>query len=214
MATKNHLTAADPEIEAINIVFNALKSLDTGAQIRVIDYVGGKLGIRRSASSAEERALGVGLADAQTTNEPDRPSASHEGLADSSDEISSVAQKWLARNNLKPAQLGKLFSLGGDEIDLIAPSVPGESKRTRMRNVVLLKGVAAYLGSGAARVSYQEIKETCLHYDAFDAPNFATHLKNFSAEVSGAKGLGYTLTPRGLAAATELVRQMTQADQE
>ena len=29
-----------------------------------------------------------------------------------------------------------------------------------MRDVILLKGVASYLGSGAARVTHQQIKET------------------------------------------------------
>ncbi len=42
------------------------------------------------------------------------------------------------------------FSLSSDEIDLIAKTVPGKNKE-KMRSVFLLKGVASYLGSGAAR---------------------------------------------------------------
>jgi hypothetical protein len=44
--------------------------------------------------------------------------------------------------------------------------------------------------------------------------NFTKHLKDLAADVSGAKGSGYTLTPRGLAAATALVKQMTQGQGE
>jgi hypothetical protein len=48
----------------------------------------------------------------------------------------------------------------------------------------------------------------CVHYDAFDANNFAAHMKNFSADISGTKEAGYALTARGLTSATELVKQM------
>ena len=79
-----------------------------------------------------------------------------------------------------------------------------------MHSVFLLKGVAAYLGTGAARFTHEQIKETCLHYDAFDSSNFAVYFKSLSAEVSGNKETGYTLTPRGLAAGTEMVRVLSQ----
>jgi hypothetical protein len=96
-----------------------------------------------------------------------------------------------------------------DEIDLIAKTVPGKGKRDKMRSVFLLKGAAAYLGTGAARVTHEQIKEACLHYDAFDVANFAVNLRSLSGEVSGTKEAGYTLTPRGLASATEMVKALT-----
>jgi hypothetical protein len=110
--------------------------------------------------------------------------------------ISSVARKWMARNGLQASELTKVFSLGVDEIDLVAKTVPGKSKRERMRNVFLLRGVAAYLGTGAARFSHEQVKEACLHYDAFDATNFAAHFKSLSNEVSGSRDTGYTLCSR------------------
>jgi hypothetical protein len=79
-----------------------------------------------------------------------------------------------------------------------------------MRSVFLLKGVAAYLGTGAARFTHEQMKEACLHYDAFDAGNFATNFKGLASEVSGSKDSGYALTARGLASATEMVKTMTE----
>ena len=113
----------------------------------------------------------------------------------------------MKRNGLKADQLSSMFSLGVDEIDLVAKKVPGATKKDRMRSVFLLKGVAAYLGSGTARVSHDQIKEACLHYDAFDNTNFSKYLKTMSSEVSGGKEAGYTLTARGLTEATELIRK-------
>jgi hypothetical protein len=214
MDTEDNSNVTDPEISAISILHNALKSLDTEAQIRVVQYVTGKLGIGRDlASPRSERPGDARSTDTQRQGEPEQAPPSDEASADSSAGINSVAQRWMTRNGLNVEQLGRVFSVGGDEIDLIAESVPGASKRKKMHNVILLKGVAAYLGSGAARVSHQQIKETCLHYKAFDPPNFASNLKEFAAEVSGSKDSGYTLTARGLATATDLVKEMTQGEQ-
>jgi hypothetical protein len=125
--------------------------------------------------------------------------------------ISPVAKKWMRRNGLTATQLSNTFSLGVDEIDLVAKTVPGgKSKREKMRSVFLLKGVAAYLGGGVARFTHEQVKETCLHYDAYDLKNFATYLKGMHSEVSGSKETGYQLSARGLSNATELVKQLTQ----
>ena len=77
-----------------------------------------------------------------------------------------------------------------------------------MRSVLLLKGIAAYLGTGAARVTYEQLKEASLHYDAYDSANFASYIKSFASEAGGTKESGYTLTARGLTTATDLVRGM------
>src|ERR1700731_4194300 len=90
--------------------------------------------------------------------------------------ISPLARKWMTRNGLGAQSLTSLFSLGADEIDLVARTVPGKSKRERMRSVLLLKVIAAYLSNGAARVTHEQVKEACLHYDAYDSPNHAKYL--------------------------------------
>lgn len=200
----------DPEIVAISAVYAALKDLESEALSRVLSYVAGKLKI--SVPTLETHP-------AQLEKQPeDTPDAStHEGSAedreDATDElegISPVAKKWMARNGLQAKQLSTVFSLGVDEIDLVAKTVPGKNKKERMHSVFLLKGVAAYLGTGAARFTHEQMKEACLHYDAFDAANFSVNFKSLSGEVSGSKDTGYTLTARGLASATEMVKAITQ----
>lgn len=131
--------------------------------------------------------------------------------SDDLDGISPIAQKWMRRNGLAVDRLSKFFSLGVDEIDFVAKTVPGKTKKDRMHSVFLLKGIAAYLGSGVARVSHEQIKEACLHYDAWDAGNFAANLKTFTADISGTKEAGYTLTARGLTSATETIKSLLEA---
>jgi hypothetical protein len=122
--------------------------------------------------------------------------------------ISPVASKWMVRNGFTAASLSSLFSLGLDEIDLVASAVPGATKKDRMRSVLLLKGIASYLSSGVARVSDEKTREACLHYDALDIPNFAKHIKGLAREVGGTKESGYSLSAAGLSGATELIKEL------
>ncbi len=199
----------DPEIVAISDVYGALKMLAPDAQSRVLSYVAGKLKIATHEIHLEqeqrEKTTEVGR-----NEKPDAESMGEEG--DHLEGISPVAKRWMARNGLEASKLSMVFSLGVDEIDLIAKTVPGKNMKERMRSVFLLKGVASYLGAGAARFTHEQIKEACLHYDAFDAAHFALHLKSLASEVSGSKDTGYTLTARGLANATEMVKSITPAD--
>src|SRR5581483_3873002 len=204
--TKKTTNGVAAEVAAIGAVHDALKGLEPEVQSRVLNYVALMLKINAPTPPAtfhekEPEANAMNPPKEETGSRPDEPD--NEG-------ISPVGKKWLARNGLQAKQLWKIFSLGADEIDLIAETVPGKSKKDKMHNVFLLKGIAAYLGSGAARFSHEQIKEACLHYDAFDAANFATYLKSLSADVSGSKGVGYTLTARGIANGTELVKGMAQ----
>lgn len=206
---KKPAVKVDPEITAISDVYASLKDLDSEAQARVLSYVAGKLKlaspITESQSSVDERREEE--ADARVT---ERLKETKNQGDEELEGVSPVAKKWMARNGLQPKQLGGVFSLGVDEIDLVAKTVPGKNKKERMRSVFLLKGVAAYLGSGAARFTHEQMKEACLHYDAFDAANFAVNFKSLASEVSGSKDSGYALTARGLANATEMVKSMTE----
>jgi hypothetical protein len=198
-----------PEVDAIGAVYAALKDIDPTAQVRVLRYAAQMLGVildvggegSRSSSEDEESrradSLPASTAAAQDTR------ITHE-----IDGINAVALRWVRRSGLSAENLQSLFSLGIDEIDLVAKAVPGSKKKERMRSVLLLKGIAAYLGTGAARVTYEQLKEACLHYDAYDASNFASYLRSFSGDVGGTKEAGFTLTARGLTAGTNLLKEM------
>jgi hypothetical protein len=203
---------AEPEIVAISKVYAALVDLESDAQSRILRYVADKLKVPFAATSVDSPAStaltgethhGVETEHADTRDEVD----------EASEGISPSGRKWITRNGLQVNQLSQIFSLGGDEIDLIAKKVPGKNKAKKMRSVLLLKGLAAYLGSGAARFTYQEAKETSLHYDAFDSNNPSYAFKAVASDVSGTKETGYTLTPRGIASAAELVKEMLNQGQ-
>lgn len=202
-------TDADPEILAISQVYAALRSLNTDAQQRVIDYVGRKLELSLSPHSGRGQMLDDhGDVEEQPVAVVSREDSAERKNDESLEGVSPAAIKWMKRNGFTSDQLSKLFSLGIDEIDLVAKKVPGTSMRDKTRSVILLKGIASYLGTGVPRVTYEQIKEASQHYGAFDNTNFAKYVKTMAADVSGTKESGYTLTARGLTEATELVREL------
>src|ERR1700690_2171525 len=150
----------DPEILAMSTIISVLKGLDPDAQSRVLEYVQRKLN-RDAAPMAASPEPSRGRRD-DGREGPDSPPADGGEDAENGDGIKEVARRWMPRNSLTAHSLGALFSLGVEDIELVANKVPGRSKRERMHNVILLRGVASYLGSGAARFTHADLKETCL----------------------------------------------------
>jgi hypothetical protein len=198
----------DPELVALSTVCNALSSLDSETQQRVLEYAAKKFGLRIAGSRAEPQTGQPQKGREQHSQGQTDPPPADVDVTDDTNGISPVAIKWMQRNGFTIDQLGHLFSLGTDEIDLVAQSVPGGSKNLRTRSVAILKGIAAYLSTGVARVTAEQIKEACLHYDAYDSPNHAKYLRGMSTELTGNKSSGYTLTARGITAGTELIREI------
>jgi len=202
---KKTTSVLEPEIVAISAAYAALKGLEPEAQTRVLSYVAKMLKIEASVVDTESSRRSA--EDQRETMGDEKGADTRRAGEDELEGVSPVAKKWMTRSGFQADSLSKLFSLS-DEIDLIAEAVPGKSDKERVRSVFLLKGVAAYLATGAARFSHEQIKEACLHYDAYDATNFAKYVKSISSEVSGTKDTGYTLTPRGLNNATEMIKKI------
>lgn len=201
--TKEVKATNDPEILAISEVFQALKELDPDARTRVLNYVSSKFNISSTIKSNFEREEIL----SPISDQPLR--TKHD---DEFDSISPAGKKWITRSGINTDKLMSVFSLGIDEIDLVSKSIPGKTKSQRMRNVFLLKGIAAYLGTGSPRFTHEQIKETCLHYDAWDTANFNNIFKTMSADVSGGKENGYVLTAKGISESTALIKSMSSTD--
>jgi hypothetical protein len=207
-----------PELRAVGVIYTALIDLEPPVQIRALRYAAEMLGLslgdhegkytQGDGGDAPESRNGEARGgDAPPVLPPSQDTNDAEG-------VNAVALRWLKRSDIELSKLQRLFSLGIEEIDLVARKVPGISKRERLRNVILLKGVAAYLSAGTPRISSDQLKEASLHYNAYDVANHARYLKEFAADVGGTKEAGYTLTARGLTAATELLKELLSSNQK
>ena len=198
------------EVEAITTVAKALEPLEPLARERVLNYVCGALSISLTSKlRSEERRQEVSKEDSPLPMDETHDETPFDMSGDSGhlEGISPVARKWMSRSGLSEEQLGSIFSLSLDEIDLVADKIPGNAKRQKMRSVFLLKGIASFLGSGTARFKADEIKQVCMHYGALDGKNYATYLKELADEVSQSNG-EFKLTPKGMIAATNLIKEM------
>jgi len=224
---QTHSNNPDAEITAISKVYDALSDLDTAAQSRVIRYVTRRLALadvfERNEDNMQDEDLSTPHQSIRFRAEPDQPLveavALREGATrrnatpgdDSLEEgISPVALKWMKRSDISAEKLSRFFTIGVDEIDLVAKKVPGKNKAEKFRSVLLLKGVAAYLGTGMAKIDHKTLKQAAGDYGADPRNNLTTYVKNMSAAVSGTAATGYTLTARGLTEARELILEMIE----
>lgn len=209
----------DAELQAMATVYQVLADLDSDAQHRVLDYVIKRLSLTIQVASGRQNFEDQKSATASSAEGPSNTTTTDPAASVSSDlyetegleGISPVAQKWMRRNGLSAGQLSRLFSLGVDEIDLVAKSVPGKSTREKFLNVLLLQGIGSYLGSGVARVDAGKVRQTAAHYGADPGRNLWNYVKSAASEVSGSSSTGFTLTARGLTSATDLVKQIASA---
>lgn len=199
----------DLEFAAMRSVYEALKDLDDAARNRVLEYVSRRLHISHPSPAIRAETPNTTQAPVMPPPYVPAPSSGNNDAQEDIEGISSIALKWMRRSGLTSAQMSTLFSLGIEEIDLVAKTVPGRSKAERVRSVLLLLGIASYLSSGAPRISDEKLREACGHYNAYDVTNFSRHIKAASAEASGTREAGYSLTSRGLSAATELIKTIT-----
>ena len=209
MSNSEESDDVERELAAIGSIYAILKPLPQDSQAKILGYVIDRLRIEPSTTKATLPYV----APPSPPHERPTPFESDERVDsdESGDGISSIAHKWMKRSGLTAEMLAPFFSLGLSEIDLIANGVPGGSKKEKFKSVLLLKGIASYLGSGVARVNFDDLKQVASHYDAYDAPNFAINMKSFSKEVNGSKEAGFTLTPSGLTEAAELIGEMIAA---
>jgi hypothetical protein len=211
-----HKDVDDAELTAMGKVLAALKDLEPSIQQSVIEWAVRRFKLKSPFANSVQAPPPPAPAAMPDLSEPgkrhkivEEPEPEHKEGQGEIEGVNVVAQKWVRRSGLSEDQISKLFSLGVDDIDVVAKSVPGKKKIERLKNVLLLQGVAAYLGSGVARVEWTKLKESASHYDADAGGNFPTYLRGFSAEATGSVATGFTLTSRGLNEAKELIKQMT-----
>jgi hypothetical protein len=196
------------EMDSMAIVYAALNKLDSDGQRWVLRCVMDRLGMSEQ-DSASTTLKQLDVQSRPTSSNVAIPPRDTPPQLASTDGISPVASKWMIRNDLTAASLSSLYSLGLDEIDLVAKTVPGKSKKERTRSVLLLQGIASYLSNGVPRVSHEKVKEACLHYDGeTDSSNFRKYMNDFAREVGGSHDTGYQLTASGLTNATDLIKAL------
>ena len=121
--------------------------------------------------------------------------------------VPDAIKPFLTANGITTEILEKVFHPIGPGAQLLAASLPGNSKSTKLVNLSLLLCVKQALDSGSFTCTLKELRELAIHYDCYDSPNFSTNLKtNKSYYKPRAKGADLELSGPGLKKAGELIK--------
>jgi hypothetical protein len=115
----------------------------------------------------------------------------------------------MVANALTEAELEKVMHPLGPNAQLTASEIPGTGKATKQINLALLLTVKHALATGTFGCELKELRETCLHYDCYDVPNFAANLKkNKTLFKNRQKGEDIELSGAGMKKAAGLIKTL------
>jgi hypothetical protein len=122
--------------------------------------------------------------------------------------ISTRAYSWMRQNDLSLERLSHVFHIGAEGVEIIAPEIPGNSNRDKVRNAYVLLGVARFLDSGEARFDDKAARALCARYGFYDQTNHTKYMKGGN-EFTGSKSAGWTVTTPGLKHGAVLIKLLT-----
>ncbi len=124
-------------------------------------------------------------------------------------EFNAKTRSWMKRNKLSTGQLGHVFHIDGEAVDIIADKVPGAKQRDKVINTYVLVGVRELIRTGEARFDDEAARDACERLSTHGKTNHATFLKTPGNVLAGSAKTGWTLTAPGMTAGAELVKQLT-----
>jgi hypothetical protein len=141
------------------------------------------------------------------------PAASGAGAPAAPGGVPDAVKPFLTANGITTEILEKVFHPTGPGAQLLAASLPGNSKSTKLVNLSLLLCVKQALDSGSFTCTLKELRELAIHYDCYDSPNFSTNLKtNKNYYKPRAKGADLELSGPGLKKAGDLVKSIAAGE--
>lgn len=120
---------------------------------------------------------------------------------------------FLTANAITTEILEKVFHPTGPGAQLLASSIPGNSKANKLVNLSLLLCVKQALESGSFTCTLKELRELAIHYDCYDSTNFSSILKaNKNNYKPREKGADLELSGPGLKKAGEIIKNLAAGE--
>jgi len=114
------------------------------------------------------------------------------------------------QHNIKIEEVEKSFSFDDlGNVNIEVTDLKTAKTTQKQRRLALLIGLRHLFLEGSLEVPTQELREMCVTYATYDAPNFSTNLKNMSAIFAGFKsGSNNKLSPLGKKEAADLIKEL------
>jgi hypothetical protein len=91
--------------------------------------------------------------------------------------VPDAVKPFLTANGVTTDILEKVFHPTGPGAQLLASSIPGNAKASKLVSLALLLCVKQALETGSFTCTLKELRELAVHYDCYDSANFSATLK-------------------------------------
>ena len=127
--------------------------------------------------------------------------------------VPDLIKPFLTANAITTDILEKVFHPTGPGAQLLASSIPGNGKASKVVALSLMLCVKQALETGSYICTLKELRELAAHYDCYDATNFSTTLKaNKNYYKPRDKGADLELSGPGLKKAGEIIKSIAAGE--
>ena len=127
--------------------------------------------------------------------------------------VPDAVKPFLTANAITTQILEKVFHPTGPGAQLLASSIPGNGKASKLVSLSLLLCVKQALESGSFTCTLKELRELAVHYDCYDSPNFSKTLKaNKNYYNPREKGADLELSGPGRKKGGEIIKGIAAGD--
>lgn len=144
---------------------------------------------------------------------PAPPAQLGAGAPPSSGGLPDTVKPFLTANAITTDILEKVFHPTGPGAQLLASSIPGNGKASKLVSLSLLLCVKQALESGSFTCTLKELRELAVHYDCYDSANFSKTLKaNKNYYNPREKGADLELSGPGRKKAGEIIKSIAAGE--
>ena len=114
---------------------------------------------------------------------------------------------FLDQYQLPGAAISRVYHLDGNSYRIIVKDLKEKTNSKKQVKLALLLGVGGLLAGGQPVFSKERLIEACREYGAYDAPNFASHMKK-QRDMFIAQGNEWSLTVPAQQRAAEAIKEL------
>ncbi|MCI0900542.1 MAG: hypothetical protein J4N70_06380 [Chloroflexi bacterium] len=119
----------------------------------------------------------------------------------------TAAPIFLEQHQIPGASISRVYHLDGGSYRIIVKDLKEKTRSKKQVKLALLLGVGGLLAGGQPVFSKERLIEVCREYGAYDAPNFASHMKK-QRDMFIARGNEWSLTVPAQQRAAEAIKEL------
>jgi len=153
-----------------------------------------------------DSATGNGIRNGEAITSPSNGPHTGPGL-DGQQTTGERGAIFLDQHQLSGASISRVYHLDGNSYRIIVKDLKEKTNSKKQVKLALLLGIGGLLAGGQPVFSKERLIEACREYGAYDAPNFASHMKK-QRDMFIAQGNEWSLTVPAQQRAAEAIKEL------